>query len=134
MPKPRTPTAKAAVSGAALKHPERYRARKSPTGTSDIGAPFPLMTQAEKEIWNEFVRDLPWLNGSHRVLLRLTCKLAARLDDETLGVNASQALSSLLSKLGATPVDESRVSSAGGNEDDPDHYGKPWDSYAFAHC
>jgi hypothetical protein len=54
---------------------------------------------------------MPWLRAHHRLLLRLTCSLAARMDDEgkVMGVNASQALSSLLSKLGATPVDESRV-------------------------
>jgi hypothetical protein len=54
------------------------------------------------------------------MLLRLACHLAARLDEGVLGVNAAQALSSTLSKLGATPVDESRVAIP--NDDDDDFF------------
>jgi hypothetical protein len=61
---------------------------------------------------------MPWLNASHRILLRLACYHAARLDEDgEFGVSATQALSSLLSKLGATPVDESKVSPVDGNDD-----------------
>ena len=79
------------------------------------------MTAAEKKCWKELAGEMPWLNASHRILLRLTCHHAARLEgDGDLGVSASQALSSLLSKLGATPVDESRISYADDDEGDND--------------
>lgn len=72
-------------------------------------------------VWAEMVGDMPWLNSSHRVLLRLACYHAARLDEDgEFGVSATQALSSILSKLGATPVDETKVNHGDGDEDDPD--------------
>jgi hypothetical protein len=41
------------------------------------------------------------------------------MDEGELGVQASSVLSGLLSKLGATPVDESRVLRGGVEDDDP---------------
>lgn len=79
------------------------------------------MTEAEQAQWFEFVRDLPWLNSSHRVILRVACRLAADLDGDEFGVSKAQALSSVLSKLGATPADESKVS-GGGNDDEPSEF------------
>ncbi|TAA12541.1 hypothetical protein EA658_09815 [Pseudoxanthomonas winnipegensis] len=80
------------------------------------------MTVAQKRAWEEFAAEMPWLNASHRVLLRMACYWTAKLDSPRakFGVSATQALSSILSKLGATPVDESKVSNGGGEEDDPD--------------
>ena len=114
----RKPKAKAEVSGATLKHPERYRDRTGPSNTKPLGDPFPRMTETERSYWAEFARELPWLHSGHRVLLRLTCRLAARMDDaDGIGVSAAHSLSSLLSKLGATPVDESRVHHGDGDEE-----------------
>ena len=55
------------------------------------------------------VAEMPWLNSSHRTLLRLACIISARLDGPDVGVNQLQTLSAILSKLGATPVDETRL-------------------------
>lgn len=119
MPRPRLPVAKAATSGAAIKNPGRHAGRKKPAGTRSLGEPYKAMTAAEKRAWKEFATEMPWLNASHRVLLRLACLWTARMDDPKaeFGVSATQALSSILSKLGATPVDESKVSH-GSDEDD----------------
>jgi hypothetical protein len=71
------------------------------------------------------------LNSGHRVLLRLACQLSARLDTGDgkggeMGVSAAQALSSVLSKLGATPVDETKVMHGGDDEDEDDEFfGRP---------
>ena len=120
MARNRTPLAKAHVSGAAMKHPERYASRTSNKQARPIGAPYPNMTEAQKAYWREFASNLPWLNNAHRTLLRLTCTLAARLEtDSEFGVSATQALGSLLSKLGATPVNESQVMHPGNDEYDP---------------
>ena len=63
---------------------------------------------------------MPWLNSSHRVLVRLACIWIAKMDDKDFGVSATQALSSILSKLGATPVDETKVGHGGNEEEDPE--------------
>ncbi|GAA0715266.1 hypothetical protein [Dokdonella soli] len=41
------------------------------------------------------------------------------MDEAEFGVSATQALSSILSKLGATPVDETKVNHDDGEEEDP---------------
>lgn len=120
MARPRTPQAKAQVSGAAQKNPGRFKDRKTPGRRRPIGEPYARMTPEQKACWHEFVQDMPWLHSAHRTLLRLACYHAARLEtDEEFGVSATQALSSILSKLGATPVDETKVmhDEEGGSED-----------------
>lgn len=120
MARPRVPQAKAETSGAVLKNAGRFADRKAPTKTRPIGEPYARMTDAQKECWRELVADMPWLHAAHRTLLRLACYHAARLDtDPEFGVSATQALSSILSKLGATPVDETKVSHADDGEEDP---------------
>lgn len=110
MAKPRTPRLKAEVSGAHLKHPGRFKDRHGPRNPRPIGKPYSNMTESQKLVWNEMAGEMPWLHSAHRTLLRMVCHLAARMDTEAgLGVAGTHALSSMLSKLGATPVDESRV-------------------------
>ncbi|KRC30713.1 hypothetical protein [Acidovorax sp. Root217] len=77
------------------------------------------MTEAEQMAWAEFQRELPWLTASHRTLLRMACVLSARMETGEMGVEAMKALSSLLSKLGATPVDETKVNHGSDEEEDP---------------
>lgn len=120
MARPRLPAAKAAVSGAALKDAGRFKDRKAPKGTRALGQPYKFMTEAEQAAWFEFANELPWLNSSHRALLQLACRLRARLNtDPDMGVNAMQAYSAVLSKLAATPVDETKVSHGDEAEADP---------------
>lgn len=120
MARPRLPQAKAEASGAVLKNAGRFSDRQSPKRTRPIGEPYAAMTEIERGYWEEFKAELPWLNSGHRVLLRMACRLSARLDmDEDFGVSATQALSSILSKLGATPVDETKVVHGDGEEEDP---------------
>jgi hypothetical protein len=120
MPRPRLPAAKAEVSGAAVVNAGRFKDRKAPRGTRKLGEPYKTMSAAEQNAWHEFAFELPWLNSSHRALLHLACRLRARLtNDPDMGVNAMQAYSSVLSKLAATPVDETKVSSPDGEDEDP---------------
>lgn len=128
MPRPRLPAAKAEASGAALKNAGRFKDRKAPKNTRPVGKPYAGMLELEVRYWNEFVTELPWLHSGHRVLLRMACRLAAGLDGDDFGVSKAQALSSILSKLGATPVDETKVANGGGGEDeDPGEafFGRP---------
>jgi len=121
MANPRLPVAKAAVTGADAKNPSRHAGRTKPKGTRAIGEPYAKMTLDEQAQWHEFVRDLPWLNSSHRVILLMACKLTVDMDGDEFGVSKAQALSSILSKLGATPADESKVS-GGGDDDEDDEF------------
>lgn len=120
MPAHRLPVDVAAVTGAADRSPGRHAGRVKPKGTRSIGGPYAKMNGDEQAQWHEFVRDLPWLNSSHRVLLRMACKLTVDMDGDEFGVSKAQALSSILSKLGATPVDESKVNVP--DEDEPDEF------------
>lgn len=127
MARPRLPTAKAQATGANIKNPGRFKDRKGPKNVRPLGKPYAGMSPIELEYWKEFEAELPWLHSGHRVLVRMACRLSARLDDEEFGVSAAQALSSVLSKLGATPVDESKVAHGGGEEEDPaeEFFGRP---------
>jgi len=72
------------------------------------------------KVWNESVENMPWLHAGHRLLLRQVCILAARMEtDPDMGVSALQALGAALSKLGATPTDETKVNHGDGDETDP---------------
>lgn len=119
MARPRLPQSKAEVSGAALKNAGRFKDRKTPKRTRPLGEPYLTMTDAEKGAWAELAGDMPWLHAAHRTLLLMTCRIKARLDSgEEVGVSAMNLLSALLSKLGATPVDETKVAHADGEEED----------------
>lgn len=119
MARSRLPAKKALTSGAALKNAGRYRGRTAPKEARPVGAPYPGMTAVEQHYWAEFIAGLPWLNARHRVLLRVACQLSSKIDRGELGVTAARALSTILSKLGATPIDEARVTQAGEHEEDP---------------
>jgi hypothetical protein len=118
MPASRLPVDKAKITGKDSRSPGRYEGRTKPKATRSIGEPYAKMDDDEKAQWYEFVRDLPWLNSSHRVILRVACRLTVALDGDDFGVSKAQALSSILSKLGATPADESKVSMPADDESD----------------
>lgn len=82
--------------------------------------PYRNMKADEKVVWTEISEDMPWLNAAHRILVRLACYHTARLNKGAeFGVSATTALSSILSKLGATPVDETKVNHGDEPETDP---------------
>lgn len=128
MPRNRLPQAKAEVSGAAIKHPERFGNRKAPKRLRPIGEPYVRLTDEEKAIWFEFSPEMPWLDSSDRPLFELLCRRMAKARAEPdLGVNATQVIISLLSKLGATPVDKSKILYADGDGEEPEDgfFGRP---------
>lgn len=114
------PVMKAEVSGAAAKNPKRHKDRKGPARRRPLGEPYPSMTDAQKAAWHDIAVEAPWLHSSHRVLMRLACYHAARLHEgEELGVAASSLMATLLSKLGLTPTDETKVNHGDEPDDDP---------------
>lgn len=127
MPRQRTPKAKAEVSGAAAKNAARFKDRKAPKTSRALGEPYATMTVEQKAAWAEIQYEMPWLTSSDRIMVRLACSWIARMEMDDLGVAASSALASILSKLGATPVDVSKVNHGGEEEDDPadEFFGRP---------
>ena len=119
MARPRLPAAKAETSGAAIKNAGRFTSRKAPKHRRAIGEPYSSMTDPQKAVWAECAAEMPWLTSAHRLLLRQVCMLSARMDDPDMGVSALQALGSLLSKLGATPTDETKISYGEEDPEDP---------------
>lgn len=78
------------------------------------------MTPAECVYWAEFQQDFPWLTSTDRQLVRLACQYGAKVDEGPLAINATQAFVSILSKLGATPVDVTKIRHGDDDEsDDP---------------
>ncbi len=122
----RTPKAKAAVSGAAMKNPARFTGRNEPS-VAPLGEPSPLLKDDERDAWLRFSGELPWLVESDRALLEVASALRARiLTRDGVGINHLQVYSAILSKLAATPVDRSRVSVPVDEEDDdPDGFFSP---------
>lgn len=120
MARPRLPAQKAEVSGAAVVNAGRFKDRKTPAKTRPIGAPYAGMSPEQVRVWNECAENMPWLHSGHRLLLRQVCILAARMEtDPDMGVSALQALGAALSKLGATPTDETKVNHDPGEPSDP---------------
>jgi hypothetical protein len=121
MPRPRTPVAKAKVTGAALLHPGRHNRRKQPKASLPLGDPSPFLKEGAIPAWEGFRRELPWLTEAHRTLVEVASNLRGRMiDGEDVGVNALSLLQVVLGKLGATPTDESKVNFGDdGDEADP---------------
>lgn len=121
MARPRTPKAKAAVTGRDQHDKKRFKGRKEPKVEDDIGGPSSWMTAPQNKVWNQFRAELPWLNGSHRALLEIATVLRTRLTaGEEVGVQALGALRQCLSAMGATPADATKVSVPDDGDDEGD--------------
>lgn len=123
MPRPQTPLAKAALTGADKNHPERFRARKQPELSGNgPGKPPSYLPAKAKTAWSTFVKELGWLVQEDRPLLEAAALARAQIMDCTTDLPASffGNYRLLLSSLGATPVDRAKVSQKSAeDEDDP---------------
>ena len=123
MPRPQTPLAKAALTGAGKNHPERFRARKQPELSGNgPGKPPSYLPAKAKTAWSTFVKELGWLVQEDRPLLEAAALARAQIMDGTPDLPASffGNYRLLLSSLGATPVDRAKVSQKPAeDEDDP---------------
>ena len=123
MPRARTPLAKAILTGADRKNPQRYRGRSGPVlNGRSIGQAPTYLSGAARTAWREFAAELPWLVHEDRPIVELACELRGRLADSGGEVTAAMlgAYRSALISLGATPIDRARVAiGADDNGDDP---------------
>ena len=128
MARPRTPKAKASVTGQADKKRTRYDARNEPKITDPIGDPPEWIvdtdTSKAASAWRLFAREIPWLNSSHRIFVAMACKYQGRImAGEDIGIQAMNGLRQMLGQMGATPADSSKVAIPDGEKDDDDGLG-----------
>jgi hypothetical protein len=99
------------ATGQTLNHATRYASRKEPTSNGPIGEPPRWMKNpSQREAWQTFADELPWLNQSHRSLVGIASEIRGRLiAGEEVSVNGLNLLRLCLGQLGATPVDSSKI-------------------------
>lgn len=124
MPRPRLPQQKAEVSGAIGKNAGRFKDRAVSGKTRSVGQPYASMTEYQCMAWQQLTSEAPWLNSSHRQMLRLACIVIALIEEgrEEIGVKHITTLRAVLSSLGMTPIDETKV--AHKEEEDVDEFDK----------
>ena len=121
MANPRLPAAKAKVTGADVAHPGRHAKRKDPK-TSPLGKATKFLDEHGKEAWEGFKRELPWLMESDRSMVEVCAKVRGELlSGEDVGVTRLSMYQSMLSKLGASPSDRTKVS-AGDDEEEGNEF------------
>jgi len=77
-------------------------------------------TEEQREIWNEFNEDMPWLGRSDRRVVGLAVMLQNQIDTEKeVPVAVFAQMRMLLSSMGGTPVDRSKVSAPEEESADP---------------
>lgn len=113
MPRPQTPLAKAALTGADKKDPQRYRDRTEPKKTGKpLGKAPGHLPPAAKKAWAIWADELPWLTYEDRGILEVVSLMRAQiLDGNTAELPASffGNYRMAISSLGATPVDRTKV-------------------------
>lgn len=116
----RIPQEVAKITGAVAKNAGRFEGRSSPKVKS-LGSAPNRFTPDQVEIWNEFNNDYPWLGRSDRRHVGLAVVLQSQIDiagmDTTPPMFAQMRL--LLSGMGGSPVDRSKVPVTADDETDP---------------
>lgn len=113
MPRPQTPLAKAALTGADKKDPQRFKSRTEPEASGrKLGLPPAYLPKTAKKAWATFADELPWLTYEDRGAVEVVALMRAHIMD---GLTADLPASFFgnyrmaLSSLGATPVDRTKV-------------------------
>lgn len=130
MPRPRTPSAKAALTGAAAKNPQRFRDRSEPESSGKpVGEPPAYLPSMAKKAWKTFAEELGWLTAEDRAVLEAVSIMRSEIMSKTPDLPASffTAYRQGLSSLGATPVDRTKVHQPKSDDDDDPfaQFGKP---------
>lgn len=110
MTRPRTPKAKAAVTGADKKNKGRFEGRNEPDIADDVGEPFDWLDADAQKAWLDIKSEVPWLNSSHRGFLAIAANIRGRMmKGGDVGVQALNLLRQCYGQMGATPADASKA-------------------------
>ena len=116
--RPRLPQDVAKITGAADKNAKRFKDRASPKVKS-LGPAPKAFTDEQREIWNEFNADFPWLGRTDRKLVGMACLLQDAINAGDAPIAYFAQLRLMLSSMGGTPVDRSKVTMAEDTKPDP---------------
>jgi hypothetical protein len=97
MSRPRVPLAKAIATGRVLHDKKRFNNRNEPPSNGPLGPPPKWMKNAnQREAWNTFADELPWLNHSHRAIVGIACDIRGKLiSGDDVSVIRSESASTL---------------------------------------
>ncbi|MGY6251630.1 hypothetical protein ACXIUS_29580 [Bosea thiooxidans] len=112
MARPRTPKAKAKLTGHADKQRTKFEGRNEPDISDDVGEPFDWLNDFAKQAWRDIKAEVPWLNSSHRGFLAIAARIRGRMMDPKdidVGVQALNLLRQCYGQMGATPADASKA-------------------------
>jgi len=124
--KSRTPQAKAKLTGAATKNPQRFRDRAEPDSpplgeASEFIKARAIETEDDMgiKVWDALKVEIPWLCEADRALVEIVVSLRIRLwTDPGIGVQALGQLRTALAQMGATPADRSKITDPSFGEDE----------------
>lgn len=121
MARPRTPKAKAEITGHADKQKTKFQNRDEPTVEDGVGEPFGWLNEHGQQAWREIASEVPWLNWSHRGHLAIAANIRGRMmKGDDVGVQAMNLLRQCYGQMGATPVDASKAGAKpDGDKKDP---------------
>lgn len=104
MGNPRTPMARAIATGRAQHDPKRFN-RKEPPSTGPLGPAPGWLNQTQRESWDSFRAEVPWLNKSHRCLTAIASIAQTELrTGDDFNVRMATLLRQCLGSMGATPA------------------------------
>ncbi len=112
MSRPRTATAVLEARGAFTRHPERRRERRNePQPTGELGPPPKGFDKFRRKLWKELAGIISpgVLANDNRWTVELTVTLMAQQRQGIISDKGRAQLVTLLSKLGMTPADRSKV-------------------------
>lgn len=106
------PTAKLALSGTLKHNPKHYANRtQEPQPKLGLGEPPVEFDAAQRKIWREFSRTMP--DGvfaiTDRYLAEQACRLIVKMRNDTITFQQMTLLTQILSKLGMSPTDRTRI-------------------------
>ncbi|TJZ91611.1 hypothetical protein FA743_10975 [Paracoccus gahaiensis] len=122
MSRHRNSLAKARLTGADRKNPQRYRDRSEPKLSGrTLGEPSSYLTAEARRAWRIIATELPWLVYEDRALVEMVAIQRGQIiAGKSLSGMALRSYRAGLASLGATPVDRQRVNHRpSDNEDDP---------------
>jgi len=109
MPRPRTPKAKAEITGALKNHPGRFAHRSEPS-SPPLGEASSWMVPNQIAAWNSFRHELPWLMESDRALVEIASVIRGRLiAGEDVSIGALGVMRLVCGMLGGSPSSRSKV-------------------------
>lgn len=118
MARPRLPEVVAKSTGAVDKNPQRFRNRKPPKSLP-LGMAPRYMDEMQREAWNEFADEMPWLSRADRVVVEVAARLRAEMQLPDFPMAGYAQLRMCLSSMGGTPADRSKIVAPEQEEDDP---------------